>query len=150
MNMSTHLLYNDFPTFLRKYFPYKVQKISLNAGFTCPNRDGTKGWGGCTYCNNQTFNPDYCRTEKSVTAQLEEGKCFFARKYPEMKYLAYFQAYTNTYAELEGLKRKYEEALEVRRCGVGDWYSSGLYAGRVVALSGGIEQTRFSNGRIRY
>ncbi len=57
MNMSTHLLYNDFPTFLRKYFPYKVQKISLNAGFTCPNRDGTKGWGGCTYCNNQTFNP---------------------------------------------------------------------------------------------
>ena len=49
MNMSTHLLYNDFPTFLRKYFPYKVQKISLNAGFTCPNRDGTKGWGGCTY-----------------------------------------------------------------------------------------------------
>lgn len=111
MNMSTHLLYNDFPTFLRKYFPYKVQKISLNAGFTCPNRDGTKGWGGCTYCNNQTFNPDYCRTEKSVTAQLEEGKCFFARKYPEMKYLAYFQAYTNTYAELEGLKRKYEEAL---------------------------------------
>ena len=113
MNMSTQLLYNDFPTFLRKYFPYKVQKISLNAGFTCPNRDGTKGWGGCTYCNNQTFNPDYCRTEKSITTQLEEGKCFFAHKYPEMKYLAYFQAYTNTYAELEGLKRKYEEALTV-------------------------------------
>ena len=68
-----------------------------------------------------------------------------------MKYLAYFQAYTNTYAELEGLKRKYEEALEVEDVvGVGDWYSSGLYAGRVVALSGGIEQTRFSNGRIRY
>ena len=111
--MSTQLLYNDFPTFLRKYFPYKVQKISLNAGFTCPNRDGTKGWGGCTYCNNQTFNPDYCRTEKSITTQLEEGKCFFAHKYPEMKYLAYFQAYTNTYAELEGLKRKYEEALTV-------------------------------------
>jgi radical SAM superfamily enzyme len=107
------LLYNDFPTFLRKYFPYKVQKISLNAGFTCPNRDGTKGWGGCTYCNNQTFNPDYCRTEKSIAIQLEEGKCFFAHKYPEMKYLAYFQAYTNTYAELEGLKRKYEEALAV-------------------------------------
>ena len=113
MNMSTQLLYNDFPTFLRKYFPYKVQKISLNAGFTCPNRDGTKGWGGCTYCNNQTFNPDYCRTEKSIAIQLEEGKCFFAHKYPEMKYLAYFQAYTNTYAELEGLKRKYEEALAV-------------------------------------
>jgi radical SAM protein (TIGR01212 family) len=85
----------------------------LNAGFTCPNRDGTVGYGGCTYCNNQTFNPAYCKTEKSVTEQLEEGKQFFARKYPEMKFLAYFQAYTNTYAELEELKRKYEEALAV-------------------------------------
>ena len=91
----------------------KVQKISLNAGFTCPNRDGTVGYGGCTYCNNQTFNPEYCRTEKTVTVQLEEGKRFFAHKYPEMKYLAYFQAYTNTYGELEALKRKYEEALAV-------------------------------------
>lgn len=106
-------LYNEFTFFLKKYFSYKVQKISLNAGFTCPNRDGTKGLGGCTYCNNQTFNPEYCKTEKSVTRQLEEGKQFFAHKYPDMKYLAYFQAYTNTYAELEGLKRKYEEALSV-------------------------------------
>lgn len=106
-------LYNEFPLFLKCYFPYKVQKISLNAGFTCPNRDGSKGYGGCTYCNNQTFNPDYCHTEKSVTQQLEEGKLFFAHKYPEMKYLAYFQAYTNTYGELESLKRKYEEALSV-------------------------------------
>ena len=104
-------LYNEFPLFLKRYFSYKVQKISLNAGFTCPNRDGNKGVGGCTYCNNQTFNPDYCRTEKSITRQLEEGKQFFAHKYPEMKYLAYFQAYTNTYGELEDLKRKYEEAL---------------------------------------
>lgn len=107
------ILYNEFPLFLKRYFPYKVQKISLNAGFTCPNRDGSKGYGGCTYCNNQTFNPEYCRTEKSVTQQLEEGKIFFAHKYPEMKYLAYFQAYTNTYGELEALKRKYEEALTV-------------------------------------
>lgn len=113
INMTQSSLYKDFPTFLRKYFSYKVQKISLNAGFTCPNRDGLKGWGGCTYCNNQTFNPDYCRTEKSIAVQLEEGKRFFAHKYPDMKYLAYFQAYTNTYAELEGLKRKYEEALKV-------------------------------------
>ena len=96
-------LYNEFPLFLKRYFSYKVQKISLNAGFTCPNRDGNKGVGGCTYCNNQTFNPDYCRTEKSITRQLEEGKQFFAHKYPEMKYLAYFQAYTNTYGELEDL-----------------------------------------------
>lgn len=106
-------LYNDFPQFLKQYFPCKVQKISLNAGFTCPNRDGSKGYGGCTYCNNQTFNPDYCRTEKPVRLQLEEGKRFFSHKYPEMKYLAYFQAYTNTYGELESLKRKYEEALAV-------------------------------------
>lgn len=106
-------LYNEFASFLKAHFPFKVQKISLNAGFTCPNRDGTKGQGGCTYCNNQTFNPDYCKTEKSVHQQLEEGKQFFARKYPDMKYLAYFQAYTNTYAGLEGLKRKYEEALAV-------------------------------------
>ena len=106
--------YNDLSAYLSAHFPYKVQKISLNAGFTCPNRDGTVGYGGCTYCNNQTFNPAYCKTEKTVTEQLEEGKLFFARKYPEMKFLAYFQAYTNTYAELEELKRKYEEALQVK------------------------------------
>ena len=106
--------FNDLSAYLSAHFPYKVQKISLNAGFTCPNRDGTVGYGGCTYCNNQTFNPAYCKTEKTVTEQLEEGKQFFARKYPEMKFLAYFQAYTNTYAELEELKRKYEEALQVK------------------------------------
>lgn len=111
--MSVMPFYNEFPQFLKRYFPYKVQKISLNAGFTCPNRDGSKGYGGCTYCNNQTFNPDYCRTEKPITQQLDEGKLFFAHKYPKMKYLAYFQAYTNTYGELESLKRKYEEALSV-------------------------------------
>lgn len=110
--MSSTFLYTDFSTFLRKYFPGKVQKISLNAGFTCPNRDGVKGQGGCTYCNNQTFNPEYCKTEKSITQQLEEGKNFFSHKYPEMKYLAYFQAYTNTYGGLDALKRKYEEALQ--------------------------------------
>ena len=103
--------YNDFGDFLRKVFPHKVQKISINAGFTCPNRDGSKGWGGCTYCNNQTFSPEYCHTEKSVSEQLEEGIRFFSRKYPEMKYLAYFQAYTNTYDELDSLIAKYEEAL---------------------------------------
>lgn len=111
--MDKEMLYNDLSGFLTHCFPYKVQKISINAGFTCPNRDGSIGYGGCTYCNNQTFNPAYCHTDKSVTCQLEEGKQFFARKYPEMKYLAYFQAYTNTYGELEVLKQKYEEALTV-------------------------------------
>lgn len=103
--------YRDFGTFLREHFTGKVQKISINAGFTCPNRDGTLGTGGCTYCNNQTFNPEYCNPGKSVTEQLVEGRQFFARKYPEMQYLAYFQAYTNTYGEMARLRRLYEEAL---------------------------------------
>lgn len=106
--------YYDFAEFLAKHFPYKVQKISINAGFSCPNRDGSKGFGGCTYCNNQTFNPEYCKPLMSVSEQLEQGKRFFARKYPQMKYLAYFQAYTNTYGDLERLKLLYEEALGVK------------------------------------
>ena len=105
--------YIEFGPWLQSQLGCKVQKISVNAGMTCPNRDGTLGTGGCTFCNNQTFNPAYCRTEKSVTQQLEEGKQFFARKYPAMKYLAYFQAYTNTYAELDRLVSLYEEALRV-------------------------------------
>ncbi len=105
--------YNEYGLWLKEQLGVKVQKISLNAGFTCPNRDGRVGTGGCTYCNNQTFNPDYCVTTKSITRQLEEGKHFFSRKYPEMKYLAYFQAYTNTYDSLQNLKAKYEEALSV-------------------------------------
>ena len=111
--MNNTIRYNDFASFLSEKFPFKVQKISINAGFTCPNRDGSKGYGGCTYCNNQTFNPEYCRTEKSVAQQLEEGKVFFSKKYPQMKYLAYFQAYTNTYADVQTLRTMYEEALAV-------------------------------------
>ena len=106
--------YNDFGGWLRSQFPFKVQKISLNAGFTCPNRDGTIGRGGCTYCNNQTFNPDYCRSDKSVSQQLDEGRSFFARKYPDMRFLAYFQAYTNTYGEMDRLVSLYEEALAAK------------------------------------
>lgn len=105
--------YYDFGTFLSRYFEGKVQKISIHAGFTCPNRDGTKGVGGCTYCNNQTFNPEYCQPSLSVRQQLEDGIRFFSRKYPAMRYLAYFQAYTNTYGELDRLKAMYEEALTV-------------------------------------
>ncbi len=106
-------LYYDFAAFLTKYFEGKVQKISIHAGFTCPNRDGTKGIGGCTYCNNQTFNPEYCNPKYGIRKQLEDGISFFSRKYPTMRYLAYFQAYTNTYGELEQLKAMYEEALTV-------------------------------------
>ena len=104
-------LYADMGSYLAARFPYKVQKISLHAGFSCPNRDGTKGRGGCTYCNNQTFSPDYCHTGRGITEQLDEGIAFFARKYPDMKYLAYFQAYTNTYGATPYLAACYEEAL---------------------------------------
>lgn len=105
--------YNDFGSWIRKQFPYRVQKISIDAGFSCPNRDGRISSGGCTFCDNRTFNPSYCNKTKSISEQLAEGKAFFARKYPEMKYLAYFQAYTNTYDSLDRLKTMYEEALAV-------------------------------------
>ncbi len=106
--------YNDFGTWIRKQFPdFRVQKISIDAGFSCPNRDGRLSSGGCTYCDNRTFNPSYCNRKKSITEQLEEGKRFFSRKYPDMKFLAYFQAYTNTYAEVDQLRLMYEEALGV-------------------------------------
>lgn len=103
--------YKEFGELLTKHFPYKVQKISINAGFTCPNRDGSKAVGGCTYCNNQSFSPGYGGKQKSVSQQLEEGIEFFSHKYPEMKYLAYFQSYTNTYESVDKLINLYEEAL---------------------------------------
>lgn len=103
--------YNDFSGYFRKKFNGRVQKISIDAGFTCPNRDGKKARGGCTYCNNQTFSPAYCDLEKAVSTQLEEGIAFFSRKYDSMKYLAYFQSFSNTYAPLENLKQLYGEAL---------------------------------------
>ena len=109
-------LYTEVGSYLRGIFGRKVQKITIDAGFTCPNRDGTVGVGGCTYCNNQTFNPAYCHRHRSVAEQMREGISFFAHKYPEMKYLAYFQAYTNTYESLDVLKQRYSEALAVDDC----------------------------------
>ncbi|MDQ7736218.1 TIGR01212 family radical SAM protein [Prevotella corporis] len=106
--------YNDFGSWIRKQFPFRVQKISIDAGFTCPNRDGRFGRGGCVFCDNHTFNPKYCRPTRTITEQLEDGKRFFGKKYPEMKYLAYFQAYSNTYAPEEILRKLYEEALNVK------------------------------------
>ena len=103
--------YKEFGELLSQNFPYKVQKISINAGFTCPNRDGLKGVGGCTYCNNQSFSPGYGGKQRSVSDQLKDGIDFFAYKYPEMKYLAYFQSYTNTYDDVDKLIELYEEAL---------------------------------------
>lgn len=105
--------YRDYADFLADHFPGKMQKLAVNAGFSCPNRDGTIGRGGCTYCNNASFNPSYCDPKGSVTAQIQAGKTFFARKYPAMRYLAYFQAYTNTHAAISRLLPLYEEALAV-------------------------------------
>lgn len=106
--------YRDFSDFLHEHFQCKMQKLTVNAGFTCPNRDGTKGYGGCTYCNNQSFNPEYCSTGISVAEQLERGKEFFRRKYPDMRYLAYFQAYTNTHDDdIDRLMGLYKEAVAV-------------------------------------
>ena len=110
--MQTEKRYNDFSSFIRRKFNTRVQKVSIDAGFTCPNKDGTKGVGGCTYCNNNTFNPDYCKPIKPIKQQVNEGIEFFSKKYKTQKYLAYFQAFTNTYAPLADLKKMYEEALE--------------------------------------
>ena len=95
--------YKNYNQELKNLFENRVQKISINAGFTCPNRDGSKGRGGCTYCNNQTFNPEYCEPTKTITQQIEEGINFFRKKYEDQSYLAYFQAYTNTYDKIENL-----------------------------------------------
>ncbi|MDH6307215.1 radical SAM protein (TIGR01212 family) [Dysgonomonas sp. PFB1-18] len=103
--------YKEFGELLKQHFPYKVQKISVNAGFTCPNRDGSKAVGGCTYCNNQSFSPGYGGKQRSVSDQLRDGIAFFSYKYPNMKYLAYFQSYTNTYDSIDKLIALYEEAL---------------------------------------
>lgn len=105
--------YKEFGTWLQAELGCKAQKLSVDAGLTCPNRDGTLGRGGCSFCDNRTFNPAYCRQGGSITDQLEAGKRFFSRKYPTMKYLAYFQSYSNSYGTLSHLKELYEEALRV-------------------------------------
>jgi len=109
--MQDNRRYNDFTSFIKEKFGSRVQKVSIDAGFTCPNKDGSKGVGGCTYCNNNTFNPDYCKPIKSIKMQIDEGILFFSRKYKSQKYLAYFQAFTNTYAPLADLKKMYLDAL---------------------------------------
>ena len=110
--MEVKSRYRNFTSFIKNKFGVRVQKVCIDAGFTCPNKDGTKGVGGCTYCNNNTFNPDYCKPIKPIKVQINEGISFFAKKYKAQKYLAYFQAYTNTYAPLVDLQEMYAEALE--------------------------------------
>lgn len=107
--MKRYCSYSDY---FKQLFGTRVQKLSIDAGFCCPNRDGTLNTGGCTFCNNDAFNPSYCQPEKSITQQLDEGIEFHEWRYRKAgRYLAYFQAYSNTYAPLEVLKDRYEEAL---------------------------------------
>ena len=106
--------YKDFADFLAEHFPeQKMQKLTIDAGFSCPNRDGTLSRGGCAYCNNNSFSPGSHdgRNITPISDQIEQSKYFFRRKYPTMRYLAYFQSYTNTHGELSRLLALYDEAL---------------------------------------
>lgn len=103
--------YNTYASFLKRQYGERVQKVTVDAGFTCPNRDGAVALDGCIYCNNESFNPGYNDARKSLTRQIEEGVEFLTRRYKTHKYIVYFQPYSNTYASLDTLKRYYEEAL---------------------------------------
>lgn len=105
--------FNAYANYFQQFFGARVQKLSIDAGFTCPNRDGRVGEGGCTFCNNDAFNPSYCLPDKSVKQQIEEGIEFHKNRYRRAEhYLAYFQAYSNTYGDLDQLKSVYKQALE--------------------------------------
>ncbi len=103
--------YYSYGEYLRKVFPYKVYKIALDVGFTCPNRDGSAGYGGCIYCENRSFSPNSGREEKSVETQIREGIEFYRRNFKARKFIAYFQAYTNTYGPVGVLRELYDRAL---------------------------------------
>ncbi len=99
-------------TYNKQKFGGRIQKISVNAGFTCPNRDGTVARGGCIYCNNQSFTPSYCVEDESITGQIEKGIAFMQKRYKRAKkFIAYFQSFSNTYAPLATLENYYQQAL---------------------------------------
>jgi radical SAM protein (TIGR01212 family) len=103
--------FNAYSNYMKKKHGKRVQKVSIDAGFTCPNRDGTVAFGGCTYCNNDSFNPSYCDPSKPILQQIDDGIDFLSRRYKADQYVAYFQAYSNTYGSLDKLVRLYDEAL---------------------------------------
>ncbi len=104
--------YHSYAAYFRRLFGGRVQKLSVDAGFTCPNRDGTLGSGGCTFCDNSAFTPSYCRSGLSVERQIEEGIAFHARRYrTASRYLVYFQSFSNTYAPLDRLQALYDRVL---------------------------------------
>jgi len=103
--------YNSFGPYLKKVFGSAVYKVNVDAGFTCPNRDGTLGVDGCIYCNNKSFRPSQCDAELSVREQITSGISYLGPRYGARKFLAYFQPYTNTYAPVDELEKLYKEAL---------------------------------------
>ena len=108
-NRPINLASND----TKREFGGRVQKVTIDAGFSCPNRDGTLSTGGCSFCNNNAFNPGYCEPSKPIRNQIEQGILFHKSRYRKAdKFLAYFQAYSNTYADVEILRKRYYEALE--------------------------------------
>ena len=112
MSSKVEKRYNSFVGYFKQKYGCRLQKIVVDAGFTCPNRDGSKGIGGCTFCNNAAFTPSYCNPQKSITEQIDEGVEFHRRRYRTAEqYLAYFQSFSNTYAPLERLRECYDEAL---------------------------------------
>lgn len=147
--------FNSYAAYFRRIFGHRMQKVTVNAGFTCPNRDGTVGRSGCAFCDNAAFTPSYCTPEKSITRQIEEGIEFHRRRYrTARRYLAYFQSFSNTYAPLERLRECYDEALahpEVAGISVGtrpdcvdenklDYFAE-LARRKYVAIEYGVEST---------
>ena len=104
--------FNSYAAHFRRVFGHRMQKVTINAGFSCPNRDGKISTGGCTFCDNAAFTPSYCDSAKSITQQIDEGIEFHRKRYrTAQQYLAYFQSFSNTYAPLERLRECYDEAL---------------------------------------
>lgn len=104
--------YNSYSSFFRRTMGERVQKVAVNAGFSCPNRDGHISFGGCTFCLNEAFTPSYCTSKKSITQQIDEGIEFHKNRYRKAQsYLAYFQSFSNTYADLSVLRERFSEAL---------------------------------------
>jgi uncharacterized protein len=103
--------YNSFGAYIRERFNTTVYKVNVDAGFTCPNRDGTVGTSGCIYCNNDSFRPNSCRPTLSVSEQINSGTEYIKKRYKADKFLVYFQPYTNTYAPVEELEKLYKDAL---------------------------------------
>lgn len=104
--------YNSFGSYLKKRFGTTIHKVNIDAGFTCPNRDGTVGFGGCIYCNNDSFSPGSCKPTLTAREQIRNGISYLRRRYKAERFIAYFQPYTNTYAPVDRLESLYREALE--------------------------------------